>query len=496
MSATVESRDIATGEVVGTFPAMDGDDVAILIDRARPAGALWHGLGFTRRRASLEAWAADIVAHAKDLVSLIHREAGKPEDDAYMELVIAVEHIRWAARNAKRVLRRRRVSPTVLMANYSAEIDHEPFGVVGVISPWNYPLFAPVAPIASALAAGNAVVLKPSEHTTAVGSALVAAFHRSNPGLPQEILSLATGFAAAGAGLITGGADKIAFTGSPSTGRTILKACAETMTPAVMECGGKDALIVAADADIEAAAAAAAWGGFSNAGQTCVGVERVYVHQDVSERFIAALNRRLAKVVVGTEKDCTYGPLVLSAQAEHMVDQVRDAIEGGAAAPLGGVERVAGQYGKPIVLIDAEESTTAVQEETFGPMVTVKTVASLDEAIRLANGTRFGLGAAVFSRRDGRRVAAALRCGMVSVNSVIAFVSIPALPFGGVGDSGFGRIHGDEGLRTFSRTKAMSTKLFDLPGLNGMLLNRPRFTLWALRAMTTMRYRTRTQGKR
>lgn len=311
-TARVQSRDVTTGEVIDTFEPMDADAVAGLIERARPAGFLWHGLGFEQRRASLERWATDIVAHSEDFVSLIHREAGKPADDAYMELVIAVEHIRWAARNAKRVLRPRRVLPTVLMSNYGAEISHEPFGVVGVISPWNYPLFAPIAPIASALAAGNAVVLKPSEHTSAVGAALVEAFRRSNPELPAGILSLATGFAAAGAGLISGGADKIAFTGSPRTGRSILKACAETLTPAVMECGGKDALIVAADADVDAAAAAAAWGAFSNAGQTCVGVERVYVHRDVAERFSTALTRRLAKVRVGTDSDSTYGPMMLS----------------------------------------------------------------------------------------------------------------------------------------------------------------------------------------
>jgi aldehyde dehydrogenase (NAD+) len=467
---------------------MNPERVAGVIDAARPAGVIWRGMDFDRRRAALEAWAAEIVAHSDDFVSLIHRETGKPADDAYMELVIAVEHIRWAAHNAKRVLRRRMITPTALMVNYGAAIEQEPFGVIGVISPWNYPLFAPVAPIASALAAGNAVVLKPSEHTTAVGAALVSSFARSNPDLPGEILSLATGFAAAGAGLISGGADKIAFTGSPHTGRKILAACAKTLTPAVMECGGKDALIVAADADVEGAAAAAAWGGFSNAGQTCVGVERVYVHRDVSDEFIAALTRRLKKVVVGIDRGSTYGPMMLSAQVTQMAAQVSTAIEAGAAAPLGGVERVDGRLGQPILLLDADESGSAVQEETFGPMVTVRTVADLDEAIRLANGTAFGLGASVFSKKDGKRIASALKCGMVSINSVIAFVSIPGLPFGGVGDSGFGRIHGAEGLRTFSRTKSISTKLYDLPGLNGMLLQRPRITLMALRAMTAARF--------
>ncbi|MCX2930676.1 aldehyde dehydrogenase family protein [Mycobacterium sp. CVI_P3] len=484
----VDSRDIATGEVMATYAAMDADAVADVVRRARSATAVWGRLGFDQRRMRLEAWATDLVDHSEELVTLIHRESGKPEADAYLELVIAVEHIRWAARNAKRVLRSRRIRPTVLMANYAGVIDREPFGVVGVISPWNYPLFAPVAPIASALAAGNAVVLKPSEHTTGVGAELVAAFARANADLPGQLLALATGSAAAGAGLIAAPVDKLAFTGSPRTGRLILEACAKTLTPTVMECGGKDALIVAPDADVEQAADGAAWGGFSNAGQTCVGVERIYVHRDVAEAFIAALKRRLSRVQIGTDVGSTYGPMMLARQGETMRAQVQAAIQGGAGAPLGGAERVHGQFGEPILLVDADESSQAVQEETFGPMVTVRTVSSVEEAIRLANGTPFGLGAAVYSRREGRRIASALRCGMVSINSVIAFVSIPALPFGGVGESGFGRIHGDEGLRTFSRTKSVSTKLYDIPAMNGMLLFRPRITLWALKKMTNLRF--------
>jgi aldehyde dehydrogenase (NAD+) len=486
----IESRDIVTGDVIETFPAMEERDVVAVMAAAREVSPVWHRLGFARRRMHLLAWAAEIVARQEHFVKLIQRECGKPADDAYMELVIAVEHIRWAAIHAKRVLRRRRVLPTALMSNFSASVDHEPFGVIGVISPWNYPLFAPVAPLGSALAAGNAAVLKPSEHTTAVGAELVASFGRANPELPQGILSLCTGGAAAGTGLISGGVDKLAFTGSPRTGRLILEACAKSLTPAVMECGGKDAMIVAADADIRAAVDAAAWGGFSNAGQTCVGVERIYVHQAVADKFIDALTRKLKRAVVGTERGATYGPMALPSQAAVVAEQVRDALERGARAPLGGAERIRGRIGEPILLLDPDESSPAVQEETFGPMVTVRTVTDLDEAIRLANGTNFGLGAAVFSKTEGQRLAAALRCGMVSINSVIAFVSIPGLPFGGVGDSGFGRIHGAEGLREFSRTKSIATKLVDLPGLNGMRLYRPAITVKALRAVTAARFRS------
>lgn len=493
---TLNSYDADTGALIATFPAMNEFEAEAVVERVRTAQPRWGSAGFHVRRSALQNWAAQIVAHSDHFVTLIHQETGKPADDAYMELVIAVEHIRWAATHAHKVLRSRRVAAGMLLPNFTASVGYEPFGVIGVISPWNYPLFAPVAHLASALAAGNTAVLKPSEYTTAVGAALVETFADANPALPADVLGLVTGAAAAGAGLVGGGVDKIAFTGSPRTGRAILRACAETLTPAVMECGGKDAMIVAADADIKAAADAAAWGGYSNAGQTCVGVERIYVHRDVSKQFTDALLQRLGEVTVGTGAKATYGPMAVPAQADIVRDHVADAVARGAHLPLGGLDRITEHRVEPIVILEPDDDSKAVRDETFGPLVTVRTVDDLDEAVRLANNSKFGLGASVFSRSDGPRVAAMLRCGMVSINSVIGFVSIPALPFGGVGDSGYGRIHGAEGLREFSRTKAVAHKRFSPPGLNGMLLRRNPITVPILRAMTTARFRRSQTGTR
>jgi aldehyde dehydrogenase (NAD+) len=218
-------------------------------------------------------------------------------------------------------------------------------------------------------------------------------------------------------------------------------------------------------------------------------VERVYVDQFISDRFVEALTRRLAKVRVGITPRSTYGPMTVASQADIVRAHVADAVASGAGTPLGGLDRIDGREVSPILLVNADERGRAIQEETFGPVVTIRTVANIDEAVRLANGTTFGLGAAVFAKRDGDRIAAALRCGMVSINSVLAFTSIPALPFGGVGDSGYGRIHGAEGLREFSRTKAIARKLVDPPGLNGMRLDRPAITMHILRAFTAVRFR-------
>lgn len=493
-SAGFASVEPATGAEIARFADMGVEDVIAVVQDSRAAGELWSASGTATRRRALLAWAGELSRRSSALVELIHRENGKPRDDAYMELVIALEHIGWAARNAHKVLAPRRVSPGPLMANYRARVEYEPYGVVGVISPWNYPLFAPIAPLASALAAGNAVVLKPSEYATAVGQELVDAFHRANPGLDPRVLALVTGRGHTGAALVDSGVDKLEFTGSPRTGRIIGEACARSFTPVVMECGGKDALIVAEDADVAKAADAAAWGGFSNGGQTCVGIERIYVHRSVADEFLDELSARLEHAHAGIADDCTYGPMTIESQAETVRRHVTDAVAGGSKTLFGGVERIHGRLIDPIVLVGADENGPAVQEETFGPSVTVKVVDSIDEAIHLANNTEFGLGAAVFSRNHGQLIARRLRCGMVSINSVLAFVSIPALPFGGVGASGSGRIHGAEGLLEFSRTKSISTKAVELPGLNGMLLDRARVTMPILRLMTRGRFSWRKGG--
>ncbi|OZC63659.1 aldehyde dehydrogenase [Rhodococcus sp. 15-725-2-2b] len=493
-TAVFHSHAPADGVVIASFPDMDSATVDDVVAHARSAADRWAAGGAVQRKRALSAWAGELSRVSSDLSELVHRENGKPRDDAFMELVIALEHIDWAAHHAARVLAPRRVSAGILMANFGARIQHEPFGVVGVISPWNYPVFAPIAPIASALAAGNTVVLKPSEYATGAAREIVDAFRRANPGLDPAVLSLVTGRGTTGAALVASDIDKLEFTGSPRIGRIIGAACAETFTPVVMECGGKDALIVAADADVEAAADAAAWGGFSNGGQTCVGVERVYVDRTVSERFMEALTVRLKDAHAGTAGSCTYGPMTLEAQSEVVRLHVDAAVAGGATTPLGGIERINGRLIDPIVLLGADESGPAVQEETFGPTVTVKIVESIEEAIARANGTEFGLGAAVYSRSDGHRIADKLRCGMVSINSVLAFVSIPALPFGGIGSSGYGRIHGAEGLLEFSRTKSVAVKRFGIPGMNGMLLDRAAITIPVLKIMTRLRYSWRRGG--
>ncbi|KDA43099.1 MULTISPECIES: aldehyde dehydrogenase family protein [unclassified Frankia] len=461
---TLLSTDPATGAVVASFPVMEPTQVRAAVASARSAAGWWAGLAAARRRDHLLRWAAHLVRHETELIDLLHAENGKTAADARIELLLTLEHIRWAARNAARVLRTRRVSPGPFLANHTGRIEYRPFGVVGVIGPWNYPLFTPSGSIAYALAAGNTVVFKPSEYTPAVGAYLVAAFAAANPDAPAGVLTMVTGFGPTGAALCTAGVDKIAFTGSPATGRLVMAACASSLVPVVIECGGKDPLIVADDADVAAAARAAAWGAMSNGGQTCAGVERIYVTEAVAAPFLAALRRELDGVRPGADRDASYGPMTMPGQAAIVRRHVADALARGATALIGGTESVGDTFIEPVVLVDVPEGSPAVQEETFGPVATVRTVADVDEAVTLANGTPYALGATVFSRSRGDEIASRLDAGMVSVNAVLAFAGMPALPFGGSGESGFGRVHGAEGLREFVRPRSVATLRMHVPG--------------------------------
>ncbi len=325
----------------------------------------------------------------------------------------------------------------------------------------NYPLFTPMGSIGYALAAGNAVVFKPSELTPAVGRWLVDAFAEVVP--EQPVLQLVTGFGATGNALCKSGVDKLAFTGSPPTGRKVMAACADTLTPVLLELGGKDVMIVDDDADVDAAAAAAVWGGCANAGQTCIGIERVYATAGVYDRFVAKAVELASGVHAGPEPDAAIGPVTMARQVEVIRRHLEDALARGARALVGGAESVHPPYVDPVVLVDVPEDALVMREETFGPVLPIIRVADGDEAVARANASGYGLASAVYGKRDAERLASALNAGMTSINAVQMVAAVPALPFGGVGESGFGRIHGAEGLREFARVKATTRLRFPLP---------------------------------
>jgi len=446
------STNPASGEEAGRVPVSDATAVGAAVERAREAAVWWQRLGFDGRKDRLLRWRSLIVQRIEELAQLTTLEAGKPHDDAIMETVAAVEHLDWAAHHAKRVLGPRRTRTRILLAEHSGHLEYQPYGVVGVIGPWNYPIVTPIGPISGALAAGNAVVFKPSEYTPIVGQWLVDTFAEVVPEHP--VLQAVHGLGDVGGALCRSGVGKVSFTGSTATGKKVMAACAENLVPVIIEAGGKDALIVDADADVSAAAEAAVWGSMTNAGQTCIGIERVYAVAPVYDQLVKEIVAKAGKLRTGEE----IGPITMPRQLDIIREHIDDALAKGGKAVLGGADAVQPPYVAPTVLVDVPADSSEIREETFGPTLTITKVADADEAVRLANDSPYGLGGAVFGKRNAVRIARRLRSGMVAVNSTLTFVGMGNLPFGGVGESGFGRIHGEDGLREFARAKAITTR--------------------------------------
>ena len=452
-----DSLDPASGEVLASYPIADQAEIETAVARAREASQWWAGLGFEGRRSRLAAWRRSLARRTEELADLVHRENGKPKADAVLEILLTIEHLAWAAKAAPKVLGPRRVGSGILAANQAATIEYPPLGVIGVIGPWNYPVYTPMGSLAYALAAGNAVVFKPSEFTPGVGVWLAESFAEAVTGPP--VFQVVTGLGETGAALCRAAIDKLAFTGSSATGRKVMATCAENLTPVLMECGGKDALILDDDGDVGAAADAALWGAMSNAGQTCIGIERAYVTERNYDAFIRELTTRAGRVHAGT----SYGPITMPSQINIIERHVNEALDAGARAIVGGRESVHAPFVDPVVLVDVPSDAAANTEETFGPTLTVTKVRDADEAVEQANATGYGLAGAVFAKARGMELARRMRTGMTSINSVIAFATVPQLPFGGVGESGFGRIHGADGLREFTRAKSITRQRFAMP---------------------------------
>src|ERR1035437_5391761 len=351
MSNTPEiiSYSPATGAEVGRFPDTTDATIHELVARTQLASPHWRAIGFKARKIILKSWAHYLVEHLDELATLVALETGKPISDAALEVSIAIDHLSWAARNASRYLRNSHRAPGLLLFNMSTHVEYQPFGVIGVIGPWNYPVFTPMGSIAYALAAGNAVVFKPSEYTPGVGHWLGESFNKIAP--QANIFFVATGGPATGVALTNSDVNKIAFTGSSATGKKIVAACAQKLTPVLMECGGTDAAIIDRDCNIDRAAEAVLWGAMSNAGQTCVGIERVYVHVDVADIFIKKISELAAQLVAGRD----YGAITMPKQLAVIDSHIKDAAQRGAKFIVGSENSVQPPFVLPTIMIHAPE---------------------------------------------------------------------------------------------------------------------------------------------
>ena len=458
---TFYSHNPVNNEVIASHVITDEAGVREAVATARAASQQWRDLGFKGRKKILLKWSTYLMENVDELAELVSLETGKPTSDAKLEAALAAGHIAWAARHAESVMRTAYRSPGLLMANMSATVERSPVGVVGVIGPWNYPVFTPLGSIAYALAAGNTVVFKPSEYTPAVGEYLARTFIDAT--LVADVFICVTGLGETGKFLCESGVDKLAFTGSTRTAKIVAATCAAHMTPVVLECGGKDPVIVAHDADIDRAADATVWSAFSNAGQTCIGAERVYVDERVADKFIAKVLEIAKTIHPGAPGMGKYGPTTMPKQIPIIQSHIDDAISRGATVLLGGSNSVKAPFVEPVIFCNVPEDSIAMTEETFGPTIAINKVKTMAEAIELSNATRYGLGASVWSKRRGKQIASQLHTGMVAINSVISFAAVDSVPFGGVKDSGYGRIHGPEGILEFTYPRTIVRARFQLP---------------------------------
>ena len=489
--AMFSSVEPATGRVVARVPHHGPAEVDAAVARARHDARVWAARSFRQRRRDLRALAGALIHRADELAALLNAETGKPHEDSLYEVLLGAEQLDWSARNAARVLGERRVSSGLVRVEQRASVAYRPLGVVAVIGPWNYPVLVPMGAIASALAAGNAVVHKPSEHTPAVGRWL-GQLAGEVIGL-RHLLAVVTGFGDTGDALCRAEVDKVSFTGSVATARKVAAACAETLTPLVLETGGNDAMIVLDDADVDDAARQAVWGRMQNAGQVCVAIERAYATPGVHDELLARIAHHAAALRRPGGPGEPYGPITLPSQLEVIREHLDDALDRGARAIVGGRESVRPPYVDPVVLADVPEGARVLSEETFGPLLPVVRVADAAEALERANATGHGLGAAVFGRRGAATVARHLRAGMVSIDGVVGFGGIPALPWGGMGASGYGRVQGDDGLRAFAHPQAMTRPRVRLP-VPLTSFDRPPWVVPALHRVMRVGRRPRGRG--
>lgn len=452
----------ADGVVAGQITWTEPHAVAATAAALRGAQSEWQHRGAQGRAAVLAEFARWLVSNRPELESLLITETGKSASDAALEIPMITQVIAYYASHAEEFLApEKRRSSSVAVAHKRVSVGWEPRQLIGIISPWNYPVANPLMDAVPALAAGCAVLLKPAEQTPLTIEAIVAGW-RECGGPP--VLGTATGGAEVGEAVIDC-VDFIQFTGSSKTGRLVMARAAQRLTPVSLELGGKDPMLVLADADIARAASGAVWGAMFNAGQTCVSVERAYVHDAVYPQFVDAVVREVSALRLGSGPDYDVGAMIDDRQLQVVERHVQDALARGATALTGGRRSARpGFFYEPTVLVDVDHSMACMTEETFGPTLPIMRVSDDDEAIRLANESPYGLSATVWTKDIDRakQVAAQLDCGAVNINDVIVNLMSLTAPHGGWKDSGLGaRLGGAAGLRKFCHTKAVVTSRFN-----------------------------------
>ncbi|MFY9561448.1 MAG: aldehyde dehydrogenase family protein [Terriglobales bacterium] len=461
----IASVNPATGEVLGELDCAGPTEIRAAVARARAAQPDWNAWGVRNRIKVLRRFQRILLADKHEVARRITQEAGKPFVESLLtEVLVVLDAARFLIENAYSVLREERLPyGNLAVKAKSGRILREPYGVIGIISPWNYPFSIPATEVMSALVAGNTVVLKPSEFTLLIALKLQSLLQQS--GVPDGVFHVLPGEGAAGAALVKSNIDKLVFTGSVATGRRIAQVAAERLLPVVLELGGKDPMLVLDDAGLDVASSAAVWGAFVNAGQACLSVERCYVHEKLYAPFVQACAEKARKLRVGNGMDAAteIGPMISEQQVRVVETHVEDARAQGARVLVGGarLRELGPTFFAPTVLADVDHRMRVMREETFGPVLPIASFRDDAEAVRLANDSEYGLAASVWTRdrARGEAIARQIQAGTVMVNDVLSCFTISEAPHGGVKSSGLGRTHGRWGLEEMVRVKHLDIDL-------------------------------------
>lgn len=443
-----------TGERSGQVDITDIGDVPRLYERARAAFMSWGKTSVRERIRLLQNLRFLIIDYLDEIVRVIEESTGKPGVEILTSDVLStIDMIHYIEKHADRILSRKKVSTPLLLFDKRSYVEYKPKGVVLVISPWNFPFQLAMEPVLSALVAGNTVIIKPSEVTPLVGKMIEELFERAE--FPKDVVQVAHGDGELGAALVQGLPDHIFFTGSVCAGKEVQENAAKNLIPTTLELGGKDPMIVFADAPFERAVHGALWGGLTNSGQVCMSVERLYVETSIYDEFVNSLVGEVERLRSGTGQGDDLGAMTWIGQIEVIKEHVEDALSKGAKLLTGkkpdAWNTEQGLLIEPMVLVDVTQDMRVMREETFGPIIPIVPFDSEEEVVRLANDTVYGLSASVWTSdlNRGKRIARELTAGNVVINDVIVSIANHHLPFGGVKHSGLGRYHGKVGLRTF-----------------------------------------------
>lgn len=456
---SIQKFSPVTEEHLGDFHITTKEEVLEAAQRARKAAPGWAAIPLERRLKHLDKLRKLIIEEGEEIAREISKDTGKPIVDSLMtELMSVPLFLEYYQKEAPDILKTQKVKTPILFPGKSSYIQHYPMGVIAIISPWNFPFQLAMVPLLSALIAGNAVILKPSEVTPLTGMLMKNLMDRIN--LPKDVCQILMGDGSTGAALTEADVDKIFFTGSVATGKKVMAAAAKKPIPVELELGGKDAFIVCHDAPLERTVKGALWGGLINCGQMCVSVERIFVVESIYDTFVDKLKEEIQKLTIGApEEQCDIGPMTFPSQIKVVEQHLADALEKGAKITHGGkkITNRPGLFFEPTIIEDVKPGMLIYDEETFGPVLPIIKVRNEHQALKMANDHQYGLTGSVWTsdHKRGLEIASKMECGQAMVNDVVLAVGNPALPFGGVKSSGFGRYHGKEGLLGFTHQKSI-----------------------------------------